>query len=161
MQKGDWVALPSKRKPAIHLGDIKGGYDYHSTAECPYYHSRDVKWFATDIPRTNFDSDILALLGMPKTICPVERNNAEARVRAMAQTGWRPVAVGQLSARGENAAQATEVPSDLDQGARDQIAKLIQAKFTGHGMARLVDAVMRAQGYTTHLSPPGAEWMSG
>jgi restriction system protein len=46
---------------------------------------------------------------------------------------------------------------DLEEVARDRIAKLIQAKFTGHGMARLVDAVLRAQGYTTHRSPAGPD----
>lgn len=46
---------------------------------------------------------------------------------------------------------------DLEQLARDGIAKLIIAKFKGHGLARLVEAILKAQGYTTHLSPPGAD----
>jgi restriction system protein len=47
--------------------------------------------------------------------------------------------------------------SDLSQIARDQIAKLILAKFKGHGMARLVNAILEAQGYTTHVSPEGPD----
>lgn len=36
-------------------------------------------------------------------------------------------------------------------------SKYISAKFKGHGMARLIDAVLRAQGYTTHISAPGPD----
>ena len=46
---------------------------------------------------------------------------------------------------------------DLTQAARDQIAKLIIARFQGHGMARLVDAVLRARGYSTFLGPEGPD----
>lgn len=40
---------------------------------------------------------------------------------------------------------------------RDAILKFIQTKFKGHGLARLVDAVLRAQGYKTEVSPPGPD----
>jgi restriction system protein len=46
---------------------------------------------------------------------------------------------------------------DLEQLARDQIAKQIIAKFKGHGLARLVEAILQAQGYTTFLSPEGPD----
>lgn len=157
MGKGDWVALPSKRKAAVHFGEINGDYAHHPEAASPYHHSRAVSWFATDIPRTAIDTDILAALGALMTICRVQRNNAEARVRAMAKKGWSPSTPSTLVESGEDAGESGGIPSDLEAIARDQIAKLIQAKFTGHGMARLVDAVLRAQGYTTHLSPPGPD----
>ena len=47
--------------------------------------------------------------------------------------------------------------NDLEEAARDQLAKLIIACFKGHGMARLVRAVLDAQGYTTYLSPEGPD----
>lgn len=40
---------------------------------------------------------------------------------------------------------------------RDQIINLIAAKFKGHGLTRLVDGILRAQGYTTYRSPEGAD----
>lgn len=46
---------------------------------------------------------------------------------------------------------------DLEQLARDSIAKLIIQKFKGHGMARLVEAVLKAKGFTTYLSPEGPD----
>ena len=51
-----------------------------------------------------------------------------------------------------------EACEDLAQAARDQLAKTDHgARFQGHGMTRLVDAVLRARGYTTYLSPEGPD----
>lgn len=50
-----------------------------------------------------------------------------------------------------------EVDVDLGRLARDEIAKLIVAQYKGHGLARLVDGILRAQGYTTYLSPAGPD----
>jgi len=47
--------------------------------------------------------------------------------------------------------------TDLEELGRDQIAKLISAKFKGHGLTRLVEAILQAQGYTTYRSPKGAD----
>ena len=88
MQQGDWVALPSKKDRVIHFGEIKGDYQNDGQASNPYYHYRDVKWFAPDIPRTNFSQDILYALGSQLTICRIQKNNAEERVRAMSKNGW-------------------------------------------------------------------------
>ena len=46
---------------------------------------------------------------------------------------------------------------DLSQLAHDQIVAHIQARFKGHALADLVDAVLRADGWVTKPSPPGAD----
>ena len=46
---------------------------------------------------------------------------------------------------------------DIETYAQDQIKKYIDRKFKGHGLARLVDAILQAQGYTTRVSPPGPD----
>jgi restriction system protein len=51
----------------------------------------------------------------------------------------------------------TATALDIEQLARDQIATLIGRKFRGHDMTRLVDALLKAQGYTTYVSPPGPD----
>jgi restriction system protein len=58
---------------------------------------------------------------------------------------------------GNTEVEEEETAVDLEQLARDSIAKLIIRKFKGHGMARLVEAVLKAQGFTTFLSPEGAD----
>src|SRR6218665_2208632 len=80
---GDWVVLPSKFQPTLHFGTIKSDYQFHPNNQDPYYHSRDVDWFATDVPRTLFDQDLLYSLGAFLTICRISRNNAEERIKAI------------------------------------------------------------------------------
>ena len=46
---------------------------------------------------------------------------------------------------------------NLEEAARDEILKFIEANFKRHDLARLVDAVLRAQGYKTEVSPPGPD----
>lgn len=158
IEPGDWVILPSKYKPAIHIAEVKSNYRFVPGAPDPYHHFRSVKWIARDIPRSNFDQDLLYSLGAFLTVCRISRNDAEKRIRAMGESGWKagrqPVGAAKPT---EEAAEAAEVPADLALTARDQIAKLIIARFKGHGLARLVDAVLRAQGCSTHLSPEGPD----
>ncbi|GAB7386944.1 hypothetical protein BSNK01_07800 [Bacillaceae bacterium] len=46
---------------------------------------------------------------------------------------------------------------DLEQYANDQIARYIIRKFKGHGMARLIEAVLKAEGFSTFRSPEGPD----
>lgn len=156
MQPGDWVVVPYKGKPAFNIAEITGPYVFDPKADDPYYHSRTVKWVAHDVPRSIFDQDLLYSFGAFMTICKIERNDAEHRVRALAAAGWKssstPLVVTP-SLDGEE----PSAPVDLEQLARDQIAKLIIQKFKGHGLAELVEAVLQAQGYTTYRSPEGPD----
>lgn len=155
MKIGDWVALPSKKKAAIHIGEITGNYVNVPKANNPYYHYRNVKWFATDIPRSNFDQDILYSLGAFMTICRISRNDAETRIKKMAKNRWKLSSnTGKLD-NGEDFHEQEAI--DLEQLARDQIAKFINRKFKGHGLARLINEILLAQGYSTFVSPEGPD----
>ena len=159
MQAGDWVAMPSKLSPAIHLAKVIGPYEFNPKAEDPYFHSRTVQWFALDIPRSNIDQDVLYSFGAFMTVCQITRNEAEARVKAMAQNDWKS-AIRSITKPTSNAAASDETESvtwDIEEGARDEIAKLINARFKGHGLTRLVEAILKSQGYTTYRSPEGPD----
>lgn len=156
MKPGDWVIMPTKGRPAIHIAEITSDYKFDGRAENPFYHYRTVKWIMKDIPRSNFDQDLLYSIGAFMTICEIKRNDAENRIRQMAKNGWKSVGIKPIGPEPDvDGEESDEV--DLDVLARDQIAKLIQAKYKGHGMARLVDAVLKAQGYTTYVSPAGPD----
>lgn len=160
MKVGDWVITPHKSKPAIAIGEVTGGYAYEPSGERLYRHCRKVKWLNQDIPRSNFDQDLLYSFGAFMTVCEIRRNNAEQRVRAMAKTGWTSVPISAALKRTKVDAVGPEeggADIDLERLARDQIAKHIVAKFKGHGMARLVEAILKSQGYTTYLSPEGPD----
>lgn len=160
MAPGDWVAVPSKRK-TIHIGEITGKYKFDGEAKNPYYHYRTVKWLETDIPRTNFDQDILNSLGAFTTVCQIKRNDAEARVRAMKANGWKSTDAKARPGAAPDVDEVTdEIASadlDLEQIARDQIARQIYSKHAGHGLEDLVEAILNAQGFTTHHSDKGAD----
>lgn len=160
MKPGDWVVMPSKSAATIAIGEVQGPYTFDASAEPMYRHSRQIKWLNTSIPRSAFDQDLLYSFGAFLTVCEIKRNEAEKRVRAMAQKSWSSVPTAiQTSAPNGGGASFEEDNSDVDleQLARDAIAKLIIQKFMGHGMARLVDAILKAQGFTTHLSPEGPD----
>ncbi|MBL1218699.1 MAG: restriction endonuclease [Planctomycetes bacterium] len=162
MKPGDWVVVPSKRK-TVHIGEITGDYTHDPKGENPYYHYRTVKWLETDIPRTNFDQDILNSLGAFTTICQIKRNDIENRVRAMQGNGWKSVGIAPLPGGGGGGGNGRDDPDpveedfDIEQIARDQIARLIYSKYSGHGLEILVEAILKAQGFTTHHSPKGAD----
>jgi restriction system protein len=90
------------------------------------------------------------------TICRIERNNAEARLKSMRARGWQPETGGLVTAEPTEASDEAAAP-DLEELALDQIAKLIEMRFKGHNLTRLVEGILQAQGYTTYRSPEGAD----
>jgi restriction system protein len=92
------------------------------------------------------------------TICRIARNDAEARIRAMANNHWKAEKTSDVIAPHQSLADDVgEVETDLSIIARDQLARMIKAKFKGHGLAQLVGAILKAQGFEVHLSPPGPD----
>lgn len=160
MKVGDWVLVPYKTKRAMNVAEIVGPYAFEPNASPPLYHSRPVKWIERDIPRSNFDQDLLYSFGAVMSICKIKRNDAERRIRAMAERGWRLPELPRLTIQkgGEDDEPELEIgAAALEQLARDQIANGIIRKFKGHGLARLVEAILKAQGYQTYLSPEGPD----
>ena len=159
IDKGDMVVMPLKTQPAIRIGEVTSDYHYQPEGPEPFFHWRGVKWLAAEpIPRTHFSKDLLYSFGSLMTICRIQRNDAEARLAAMRAGGWQPEGTTRPKNHTMAGASDDEVEnSDLEELARDQIAQLIQSRLKGHGLARLVAAVLEAQGYTTYVSPEGAD----
>ncbi len=159
MQVGDLVVLPLKGQPAVYVGEIRGDYRFEPDGPDPYFHWRPVMWIGEAIPRASFGRDLLHSLGAFMTICRIKRNNAEDRLEAMRQSGWKsdPGLKGQTGIVEATDEGADAVGGDLEELGRDRIARLISAKFAGHGLARLVEAILQAQGYTTYRSSEGAD----
>jgi restriction system protein len=154
-QKGDLVVLPLKTQPAIQIGEIIGDYHFNHEGPDPYFHWREIKWVGEAIPRAHFGQDLLYLFGASMTICRIQRNNAEKRLRIMLNNGWKPELLPQPGGTEETG--DGEQVTNLEDLARDQIAQLISSRFKGHNLTRLVEAILRAQGYTTYLSPEGPD----
>ncbi|MFK5950483.1 MAG: restriction endonuclease [Methylococcales bacterium] len=173
MKIGDWIVLPSKSQPVVHVAKITGEYKYNSKGPSPYYHWRSVDWFALDIPRSHFSQDILYSFGAFMTICRIKRNNAAERIQAMSANNWQPesdkavlsaLSVKETKAEGYNADKYLDDATDdqqnnidLEYTAKQQVVSLIEAKFKGHELTRLISAILKAQGYTIWQSPEGAD----
>ena len=165
MATGDWVVMPSKLQSGLYFGELTSDYHFEAAGPNPYFHWRAINWFSGLIPRSVFPQDLLYSFGAFMTICRVQRNDAEARVRAMAASNWHPEGLAAsapktpvsvlVNAAGEESADAADV--NLEELAADRIERLIEARYKGHELASLVEAILQAEGYTTYRSPAGAD----
>ena len=144
IQQKDWIIVPSKLSPVLHVAEITGEYNYEKNNSDPYYHSRDIKWIEKDIPRGYFPTDILYQLGGFKDV--FNADSVEKVFHTMADNDWAQTKDDETSYE-----QMNELIALLQEISRDQIAQLIRTKFKGHRLAKLVKALMEAKGYTTHM----------
>ncbi len=144
IQQKDWIIVPSKLSPVLHVAEITGEYNYEKNNSDPYYHSRDIKWIEKDIPRGYFPTDILYQLGGFKDV--FNADGVEKVFHTMADNDWAQTKDDETSYE-----QMNELIALLQEISRDQIAQLIRTKFKGHRLAKLVKALMEAKGYTTHM----------
>lgn len=146
IKEGDLVALPSKLRAVIYFGRVKGPYRYQPQNPEGAKHTRPVEWF-TEVPRDKLDQDLLYSLGAFMTVCRIQRNNAEERIRQVLE--------GKPPANGNST--EIEPPTDLEEHALDLIRQHIARKFKGHRLAYLVEAILQAEGYITYRSPEGPD----
>jgi restriction system protein len=154
IKDGDFIAMPLKRSPAIIFGVVTGPYKYHTDFPENSEHTHAVSWMI-DIPRSAIDSDIRYSLGFIGTVAKITRNNAEMRVHKLIQDWIDGSAKMEPTDDHEEVAEADQI--NIAEIGRDAIRNLLSTRFVGHDLARLVEAVMKAQGYKTRLSPPGAD----
>ncbi len=154
-KKGDLVVLPLKSRSAIAIGRVVGEYKYRSDLPNGAKHTVPVKWLETDIPRTKFDQDLLYSFGAFMTVCQISRNNPEERIIAILE-GKLPLTIIKPKEGEEDETEPTEIPN-LEENARDQIRTYINSHFKGHDLERLVNEILKAQGYQTEQVPPGPD----
>lgn len=149
IERDDLVAVPLKTRSAFAIGRVTGPYEYRVDLSPIIHHVRRVEWIQTDLARAAFEQDLLYSFGAIMTVCQIQRNEAERRVRAILageRIPWPPNGDG----------DGTE-EVDVEQVARDQILGYISTHFKGHALARLVEAILHAQGYVTKISEPGPD----
>lgn len=160
---GDFVVMPRKVTDGVAIGIVTGGYQFH--ADSDFKHSRTVEWKEESLPRDTFKQDLRHSFGAFMTICQIRRNSALERVQAVLATGTDPGSLlgkqGQVSKplpiNGVEDDETEDYQTDIEDIAHQQIISLIKSEFAGHGLADLVAEIMRVEGYTTKVSPPGAD----
>jgi len=160
MKEGDVVVLPRKETAQIALGRVVGPYRFEKVGS-EMRHTRKVDWIRPDVSRTSFQQDLLFSFGAFMTVCNITRNDAVRRILKV-MDGGIDAGAGTVSDRrtGQQQAPVEESASDerdLAQVLSDQIVARIQSTFAGHDLALLVDAVLKADGWVTKVSKPGAD----
>ncbi len=157
---GDLIVLPLKTTSQIAIGKATGGYEYRDDADPDRRHVIPVEWVRTDVPRTAVHQDLLYSLGAFMTICEIKRNDGAWRLLQIAKTGTDPGARSELvppdDAADDDSATVT-ASVDLERASLDRIQGFIAERFAGHGLARLVGAVLEAEGFTCQVVDPGPD----
>lgn len=149
MKTGDLVAMPLKNRGRVAFGEIFGDYQYMPDNPHGACHTRKVKW-VDEVPRNQIDPEMLSSLNARRAVCRIRVEDAEKRINALLKPGKEtPASV--LPETDE------ETFLDYEQMARDEISSAITRKFKGHGLARLVAAVLQGQGYQVRVSPEGPD----
>ena len=151
----DLAVLPLKSQSAVAIGRVTGWYEFDPDGPEDGKHRRSIVWIKKDIPRNNFDEDILFSFGSLLTVFRVSRNDAENRVRAMLEEGVPEADAGD---------RETDTTMDDPVGAfnveeitADQIQQFLGRRFVGHDLARLVAELLKVGGYTVNVSQPGPD----
>jgi restriction system protein len=159
MKDGDIVILPRKLTSQVAIGRVRGPYRQEKV-DGVMRHVRAVEWLRPDVPRSVFGQDLLHSFGAFMTVCNISRNNAEDRVAAVLagkpDPGFVPTPGQMLKPEaivGDNDVKG----HDLALAANDEVVAHIQSRFHGHALAKLVNAVLVADGWSTKLSPPGPD----
>lgn len=157
IKDGDMVVLPRKQPKVIAVGKITGDYAYRPDLEGAHGpHTRAVEWRVTDIPRANFDQDLLYSLGGLSTVFQPRADNAETRIERVSQAHLSGGPIGDaISTADEPAEPAVDV--DMDEYVLDFIVQCVRRRFSGTRLEYLVAKILEAEGYTTLQTRPGPD----
>ena len=167
IRPGDLVVLPLKTTKKLAVGVCTAGYGYRAEepdADCR--HTVGVDWRATEVSRAAVKDDLLNTLNGAMTIFQASRNNAEARLRALMETGMDPGegAAPHLSERSPIPAgpDTTNVvdpaPAPTVEAIRDRVRTFLVENFGRHKLTDLVADILRVQGFTCDVSPEGPDF---
>ena len=161
IEQGDLIVIPVKTTKTLAIGNCIGDYEYRQDAPPGRRHVRPVNWIRTEIPRHSVGQDLLNILGGAMTVFGAKRNKAAARLKELASSGLDPGMSAEAADGDETASDPDSVDEetlvDVDLLAADRIEAHLAKEFTGHRLAELVEAILRAEGYFTRLSPPGPD----
>ena len=148
IQVGDMVVLPCKRTRVIAVGRVTGNYDYRPDLSADAPHTRSIVWEATDVPRSDFDQDLINSFGALGTVSRPQPPNAEKRIAAVVKAYLEQA--DELTPAAETDTLPTADPNeevDLDQQIKDRIVARLKQKFAGVRLEHLVASILRTSDY--------------
>jgi len=140
MAVGDVVIYPGKIDRIVHLGIVKGDYEYHDSMGYP--HMRKVKWIR-HLPRANFSQAALYEIGSAITLFLVT-THADEFLAAMEGKETNALATDEASAE--------EVSSQVEETTDDFIIKRLKGKLTPYDFEKFIAHLLTCMGYHTRVT---------
>ncbi len=147
MTHGDLVAYPSKLDRKIHLGRVKGDYQYDPDQNPGFPHTRSVEWLR-EVPRTRFSQGALYEIGSAMSLFQI-KNYAEEFHAAI---DGKPITPSV-----EQDETVSLVAEEIEETTRDFILKTLAQQLKGHAFAHFVGHLLQRMGYHTRISPKGPD----
>lgn len=157
MTQDDLVVYPRKADRTINVGRISGDYAYDPSRSKRYPNARAVEWLKHELPRDQFTQGCLYEFGSALSIFMISKHAAEvlAAIGQQAPSSAPPT----TSAGGASTPPTEDEPSveRITELTQDFVLKTFQAELKGHAFAQFCGWLLEAVGYTTQVSPPGAD----
>ena len=161
IQLGDMILLPRKGHKVVSVGQVAGDYqfrpDFADLLQGAMCHARGVVWKVLDIPRFNFDQDLLNSINGQLTVFQVRKEAAETRINRVVEAHISGAPL--MESEEEIYIPDDDVPeSDLDEQIEDRIVQRIKQRFSGIRLEYLVAEILKASGYhaiQTRIGPDG------
>jgi restriction system protein len=147
MKAGDLIVYPSKIDRHVHIGEIKGPYQYSPTVDEKYPQQRVVKWLASH-PRTKFTQGALYEIGSALTFFQVKSHAEEFRAAAEGKV---------IAIPGGEDTTVKVVAEEIEETTRDFVLKRLATELKGHPFADFVAHLLGAMGYRSRVSPEGPD----
>lgn len=148
MEAGDLVLHPHASRSCVAIGLLKSGI-YCDSDNRP---ARQVEWLRKDVPKECLHDDLKYSMSAGAQICEISRNNACERFEAIVRDGADPGPSLISSSLHGDIDEATII-STLEARMRLQVGSV----FAGHDLAALVGCLLKVDGYTVKISPPGPD----
>lgn len=95
------------------------------------------------------------------TVCTISRNDAVRRIAAVldgkTDSGTSSLVSKPNTSSIEKLVSDVDAEIDLIEAAQDKIVETIGKHFKEHDFARLIEAILQAEGWVTKFSPPGPD----
>lgn len=158
IQIGDIIVLPLKTRPGqIAIGRCQGAYEYREV-NGEHRHVRAMQWDRIDVQRTALLPDLRRAINRPPTVFRITQATASQRFDTLRKGESDPGLSDEVTSdTPDEAVDATSPDQPLQERARNEISDFIRERFTDHKFARLIEAILEAQGYVARLSPPGRD----
>jgi restriction system protein len=158
MAVGDTVVYPRKADRTINIGRITGDYVYDQSRSERYSNGRAVEWLKEGLPRDEFTQGCLYEFGSALSVFTITTHTAEVLAaignEAPSVVPSAAPTVGDASTPPAEDEPSVERITELTQ---DFVLKTFQTELKGHGFAEFCGWLLEAMGYTTQVSPPGAD----